>query len=428
MSANLSFQGLLRTRLCLGCSDIHRCEFQHQPREYELLLSSAAETALSDFDSIMAGLHTKIQDLRLDPMLTAEDSSDSIRAVTEELQIVQAQKRTLEAQVQDLQTTLRQFDVFIEPLLPHNGGDGIMPSLLAWESKVVRDHCRHLVCRARAKLPIFAFADKLVTSVRDNAVTIVLADTGSGKRCVSFKLYPIAYYSILTSHLSCTASTQVAALLADSFQALATRNDQVNDPDTFLTPYAVCPRLSRKVGMLRHQTSEEPTQNNLRVRRMIVVTQPRKLAARSLAERVSQEWGCRVGEEIGFDCGSEKMLSDRTIIKFVTDKVLLAEAVRDPELQRYRIICVDEAHERTVDTDLLLGRLKTIVSSAEEVTADAAGHLPPLSSRCGLRVVVMSATLDPALFERFFTREINGVAKKPSLLQVRDCSPFDIYD
>ena len=122
-----------------------------------------------------------------------------------------------------------------------------------------------------------------------------------------------------------------------------------SDANVLLTcPYVVSPLIPPSAPMQppptqRHRGGLFPSSTpTVLARRMIVITQPRKLAARTLAERVASEWGCRVGEEIGYDCGSDHALSDRTIVKFVTDKVLMNESIRDPMLSLYKIVLIDE--------------------------------------------------------------------------------------
>ena len=115
--------------------------------------------------------------------------------------------------------------------------------------------------------------------------------------------------------------------------------------------------------------------------RLIACTQPRRLAAVTVAERVAKELGESAGGTIGYQHRFAKEVSDRTRVKFMTDGVLLAETRSDPLLWKYDTIIVDEAHERTLNVDFLLGILKRI-----------------LSRRRDLKVVVSSATLDTGLF------------------------------
>ena len=123
----------------------------------------------------------------------------------------------------------------------------------------------------------------------------------------------------------------------------------------------------------------------------IAITQPRKVAATNLARRVAAEMGVRLGEEVGYSVRFDAKYGKDTKVKYLTDGMLLQEMLRDPELKRYSCVVVDEAHERTVDTDLVLGFLKRLV----------------LGSRKGsLKVVVMSATLEVEGLARFF--EENG--------------------
>jgi ATP-dependent RNA helicase DHX8/PRP22 len=87
-------------------------------------------------------------------------------------------------------------------------------------------------------------------------------------------------------------------------------------------------------------------------------TQPRRVAAMSVAKRVAEEVGCRVGQEVGYTIRFEDCTSPETRIKYMTDGMLLRECLIDPEMSQYSVIILDEAHERTISTDVLFGLLK----------------------------------------------------------------------
>lgn len=90
-------------------------------------------------------------------------------------------------------------------------------------------------------------------------------------------------------------------------------------------------------------------------------TQPRRVAAMSVAARVAEEVGTRLGQEVGYSIRFEDMTSDKTVIKYMTDGMLLREFLTDPELSTYSALVIDEAHERTLSTDILFGLVKVSV-------------------------------------------------------------------
>ncbi|KAK3108191.1 hypothetical protein FSP39_002888 [Pinctada imbricata] len=114
-------------------------------------------------------------------------------------------------------------------------------------------------------------------------------------------------------------------------------------------------------------------------------TQPRRVAAMSVAKRVSEEFGCRLGQEVGYTIRFEDCTSQETKIKYMTEGMLLRECLIDPDLIQYAIIMLDEAHERTVHTDVLFGLLKAAVKKRPE-----------------LKLIVTSATLDAVKFSQYF--------------------------
>ena len=88
-------------------------------------------------------------------------------------------------------------------------------------------------------------------------------------------------------------------------------------------------------------------------------TQPRRVAAMSVAKRVSEEVGCRLGQEVGYTIRFEDCTSPETRIKYMTDGMLQRECLLDPDVGAYSVIMLDEAHERTIATDVLFGLLKS---------------------------------------------------------------------
>ncbi|KAG8736516.1 putative ATP-dependent RNA helicase dhr2 [Ceratobasidium sp. 414] len=141
---------------------------------------------------------------------------------------------------------------------------------------------------------------------------------------------------------------------------------------------------------------------------MIAVTQPRKVAAMSLANRVSAEQGTSLGGTVGYAVRFDEKTSPGTRIKYLTDGMLVRELLSDPSLSRYSVVIVDEAHERTLRTDMLLGSLKRIQqdrsgqNSAVQPNGKGKAKASPTGVAGPLKVVVMSATLDAERFSRFF--------------------------
>ena len=88
-------------------------------------------------------------------------------------------------------------------------------------------------------------------------------------------------------------------------------------------------------------------------------TQPRRVAAMSVSKRVAEEVGCRLGQEVGYTIRFEDCTSPETKIKFMTDGMLQRESVIDPDVTGYSVVMLDEAHERTIATDVLFGLLKS---------------------------------------------------------------------
>ncbi|KAF7123362.1 hypothetical protein RHSIM_Rhsim12G0029400 [Rhododendron simsii] len=121
--------------------------------------------------------------------------------------------------------------------------------------------------------------------------------------------------------------------------------------------------------------------------RAIAVTQPRRVAAVSVSRRVAQELGVRFGEEVGYAIRFEDRTSEKTCIKYLTDGVLLRESLSNPELNQYSVIILDEAHERSLNTDILLGLMKRLIKIRST----------------NLKVLITSATLDGEKVSRFFS-------------------------
>jgi ATP-dependent RNA helicase DHX8/PRP22 len=131
-------------------------------------------------------------------------------------------------------------------------------------------------------------------------------------------------------------------------------------------------------------------------------TQPRRVAAMSVAKRVAEEVGCRLGQEVGYTIRFEDCTSPETRIKYMTDGMLQRECLIDPLVSQYSVIMLDEAHERTIATDILFGLLKSefrYPSLAWTITE----HISEASKkRPDLKLIITSATLDAEKFSKYF--------------------------
>lgn len=96
-------------------------------------------------------------------------------------------------------------------------------------------------------------------------------------------------------------------------------------------------------------------------------TQPRRVAAMSVAARVAEEVGTRVGDKVGYSIRFEDCTSDKTVLKYMTDGMLLREFLTEPDLGGYSALIIDEAHERTLSTDVLFGLVKVCLSVEEKL-------------------------------------------------------------
>ncbi|OZJ04171.1 hypothetical protein BZG36_02176 [Bifiguratus adelaidae] len=118
---------------------------------------------------------------------------------------------------------------------------------------------------------------------------------------------------------------------------------------------------------------------------MIGCTQPRRVAAMSVAKRVAEEMETKLGAEVGYAIRFEDHTSEETIIKYMTDGILVRESLNEPDLDQYSAIIMDEAHERSLNTDILMGLLKKV-----------------LARRRDLKLIVTSATMNAERFSQFY--------------------------
>lgn len=136
-------------------------------------------------------------------------------------------------------------------------------------------------------------------------------------------------------------------------------------------------------------------------------TQPRRVAAMSVAKRVAEEVGCRLGQEVGYTIRFEDCTSPETKIKYMTDGMLMRECLIDMSMSQYSVIILDEAHERTVSTDVLFGLLKQVCKKRKD-----------------LKIIITSATMDAEKFSTYFYScpifSIPGRAFPVEILYTRD--------
>ncbi|MEP4048795.1 MAG: DEAD/DEAH box helicase, partial [Luteolibacter sp.] len=199
-----------------------------------------------------------------------------------------------------------------------------------------------------AELPVVGMHGEIVEAIRNNQVVVVVSDTGSGK------------------------TTQL--------------------------PKMVCEALSL-------QTPSSSVQAPKKRKKLIGCTQPRRIAAVSVAKRVAEELKVELGGFVGYQVRFDDRTSRETRVKFMTDGILLAETQGDRDLGKYDALILDEAHERSLNIDFLLGYLKRL-----------------LERRPDFKLVISSATLDAGSFVEFFTddkirrdAEITACGETPQL-------------
>ncbi|CAM9913588.1 unnamed protein product, partial [Laminaria digitata] len=136
----------------------------------------------------------------------------------------------------------------------------------------------------------------------------------------------------------------------------------------------------------------------------VVCTQPRRVAAYTVATRVAEEMGSQLGETVGYAVRFDSRVGPQTKVKFCTDGMLLREMMMDPLLTAYSVVMLDEAHERTIYNDILFGLLKKIMRKRKE-----------------LRIIVASATLDAEQFREFFetNRTKSPIANTATILSIQ---------
>ncbi|PYH43157.1 putative ATP-dependent RNA helicase (Hrh1) [Aspergillus saccharolyticus JOP 1030-1] len=203
----------------------------------------------------------------------------------------------------------------------------------------------------RKKLPIFPHADEIRAHLRRNDVMLLIGETGSGK------------------------STQIPQ---------------------FLVTEKWCRSVKARVAEDDGSGTNNKKQKEVQVGGCIAITQPRRVAAISLARRVADEMGTPLGNSspasrVGYSVRFDTSTSPSTQVKFLTEGMLLQEMLHDPWLTKYSAIVVDEVHERGINVDQVLGFLRNMVSGKLE----GRGGVP-------LKVVVMSATVDMESLMGFF--------------------------
>ncbi|KAG8730362.1 DEAH-box ATP-dependent RNA helicase prp43 [Ceratobasidium sp. 414] len=143
--------------------------------------------------------------------------------------------------------------------------------------------------------------------------------------------------------------------------------------------------------------------------KIVACTQPRRIAATSVARRVAEEMDVQLGRQVGYSIRFEDMTQEgTTFLKYMTDGMLLREAMADRDLKRYSTIILDEVHERTLATDILMGLLKEIARRRDD-----------------LKIVIMSATLDALKFQKYFSTHAGSTV--PLLKFPARIHPVDIF-
>ena len=248
----------------------------------------------------------------------------------------------------------------------------------------------------RKYLPIFQVREALLRDIRDFQIVVLVGETGSGKTTqLTQYLLEDNYCGDFSSALGRQKQRQRIKDLRNrrkrrsndnDSEKIKTTNSKDNDNTSNSKSNKNSSREYENSSSSRKKYHDGPFGLPMsRKSGIICCTQPRRVAAMSVAKRVSDEMGVKLGEEVGYAIRFEDCTSDKTVIKYCTDGVLLREALNPRSLDKYNVIIMDEAHERSLSTDILFGVLKNIISK-----------------RLDLKLLITSATLDATKFSNFF--------------------------
>ncbi|KAJ1517154.1 DEAH-box ATP-dependent RNA helicase prp22 [Coelomomyces lativittatus] len=250
----------------------------------------------------------------------------------------------------------------------------------------------------RESLPVFKLKDALIQAVMNNKILIVVGDTGSGKTTQMTQYLYEAGMHFLPPTTTTTKTTTSKSQIKKKKRTTQpkTEKDPSLSSSSSVHEKHTRPSLSEEEEEEDEDDEEEVEEDDeIAVDEneeddppapmMIGCTQPRRVAAMSVAKRVAEEVGCRLGDEVGYTIRFEDCTSSLTQIKYMTEGMLLRECLVDPYLRKYKVLILDEAHERTVNTDVLFGLLKATVMQRHD-----------------LRLIVTSATLDADKFSSYF--------------------------
>ena len=198
----------------------------------------------------------------------------------------------------------------------------------------------------RRSLPIYQYREDIVNIIKDNLFCIITGDTGSGK---TTQLPQYVIESIKPTDLI------LSNKLEDANNNLNLGDNNSNQTNNIESTNLNLDLNSQDKNKLEKSEESTRTKKKISDSIRIVITQPRRVAAIQMAKRVAYERRCILGKEVGYSIRFEDCSSEETRIKFVTDGILVRECLADQNLSRYNVIILDEAHERTLHTDVLLG-------------------------------------------------------------------------
>ncbi len=224
----------------------------------------------------------------------------------------------------------------------------------------------------REALPIFAHRDEIVNMIKDNLVRlpnskpqfcIVTGETGSGKTTQ----VPQFVFDFISPKDLRTRSSSLFARYYDKNQAFRKSAIEILG-----------------ASALKLEEAKSPSHEDHKLN--LVITQPRRVAAIQISRRVASERSQELGREVGYAIRFEDCVGTETRIKYVTDGILVRECLEDRDLGKYNVVILDEAHERSLHTDILFALVKQAV----------------IRRKGALHLIITSATLEIEKFSRYF--------------------------